>query len=130
MAEETKKEFRRKILILFISLTIFGMLGITMVVAWVSRDLPDPDRLTDRQIAESTKIYDRTGEQLLYEIFADEKRTMVDLDEIPARQRYATRISDCFHNASCQSVRVPVFDGFEHNHGLFRKGLLSSVGTE
>ncbi|OGH59864.1 MAG: hypothetical protein A2725_02510 [Candidatus Magasanikbacteria bacterium RIFCSPHIGHO2_01_FULL_33_34] len=83
MAEETKKEFRRKIIILFVSLSIFGMLGMTILIAWVSRDLPDPDRLTDRQIAESTKIYDNTGEHLLYEIFADEKRTMVNLDQIP-----------------------------------------------
>jgi 1A family penicillin-binding protein len=51
--------------------------------AVVSRDLPDPDRLTDRKVAESTKIYDRTGETLLYEIFADEKRTIVELEEIP-----------------------------------------------
>ncbi len=83
MAEETKKEFRRKVIITLISLTIFGMLGATILVAWISRDIPDPDRLTDRQVAESTKIYDRTGDHLLYEIFSDQKRTMVDLDQIP-----------------------------------------------
>ena len=83
MTEDSKKELRRKIIILFVSLAIFGMLGITVLVAWASRDLPDPDRLTDRQVDESTKIYDRTGKHLLYEIFADQKRTMVDLEQIP-----------------------------------------------
>src|SRR3989339_2149726 len=83
MTEEAKKELQRKIIIFFVSLAIFGMLGITVLVAWASRDLPDPDRLTDRQVAESTKIYDRTGKHLLYEIFTDQKRTMVDLEQIP-----------------------------------------------
>lgn len=54
----------------------------TGVVAWVSRDLPDPNKLTERQVAESTKIYDRTGEHLLYEVYQDEKRTVVELDQV------------------------------------------------
>ena len=62
---------------------VIGFLLTTVMVAWASKDLPDPDRLTDRQVAQSTKIYDRTGEHLLYEIFANEKRTLVTLDEIP-----------------------------------------------
>ncbi len=65
---------------------IFGVLFLilgTISVAWMSKDLPDPDHLTDRQVAESTKIFDRTGEHLLYEIFAKEKRTIVELNEIP-----------------------------------------------
>ncbi len=52
-------------------------------IAYVSKDLPDPNKLIDRTIAQSTKIYDRTGEHLLYEISGDEKRTIVQLDELP-----------------------------------------------
>jgi len=55
----------------------------TILIAWVGKDLPDPDKLSDRQIAQSTKIYDKSGEHLLYEIFAEERRTLVELDEIP-----------------------------------------------
>ena len=62
---------------------IFGFLALTIMVAWISRDLPDPDRLTDRHVAQSTKIYDRTGTHLLYEIFASEKRTIIELEEVP-----------------------------------------------
>lgn len=54
----------------------------TILVAWISRDLPDPNKLTERQIAQSTKIYDRTGTHLLYEISGDQKRTLVNLDQI------------------------------------------------
>lgn len=66
-----------------IGLAILGFLFFTITVAWVSRDLPDPNRLTDRHVAQSTKIYDRTGENLLYEIFADEKRTIIELSDVP-----------------------------------------------
>lgn len=56
---------------------------------WVSRDLIllDPNRLRDRQIHQSTNIYDRTGQHLLYQIFTDQRRTLVTLDKIPLNLR-------------------------------------------
>ncbi len=72
---------------LFLSGLVLGVLFfsfITIYAAWISRDLPDPNKLGDRQVAQSTKIYDRTGEELLYEIFADKKRTIVELEDIPS----------------------------------------------
>lgn len=71
------------------SLAVLGFLSFTILVAWAGKDLPDPDRLTDRKVAQSTKIYDRTGEHLLYEIFAQEKRTIVELADIPQNLRDA-----------------------------------------
>lgn len=62
---------------------IFGLISSGLLILWVSSDLPDPDKLTERQYSQSTKIYDRTGEHLLYEIFTDEKRTLVELKDIP-----------------------------------------------
>lgn len=62
---------------------IFGLISSGLLILWVSSDLPDPDKLTERQYSQSTKIYDRTGEHLLYEIYADEKRTLVELKDIP-----------------------------------------------
>jgi len=59
-----------------------GFIGGTIMVAIISRDLPDPNKLSDRQVAESTKIYDRTGEHLLYEVYQDKKRTLIGLDQI------------------------------------------------
>lgn len=81
-SKETKGAMRKKLLSISILLTALGFVAGTILIAWVSKDLPDPDRLTDREIAQSTKIYDRTGEELLYEIFADEKRTLVELEDI------------------------------------------------
>ena len=54
-----------------------------ILVAWIAKDLPDPNRIIDRSIALSTKIYDRTGETLLYDVRGAEKRTFVSLAEIP-----------------------------------------------
>ena len=57
---------------------IFG----SVFVLWASRDLPDPNKLRDRQVAQSTKIYDRTGEHLLYEVYQNQRRTMVELEQM------------------------------------------------
>lgn len=52
--------------------------------------LPDPNKLMERQIAQSTKIFDRTGKIVLYEVHGDEKRTLVALSDIPMNVRNAT----------------------------------------
>src|SRR3989338_362068 len=52
-------------------------------VIWVGKDLPDPNRLNERVSEQSTKIYDRTEQHLLYEIYTDKKRTIVELEKIP-----------------------------------------------
>jgi len=71
-------------------LIIAGLFIIATVVAWVSRDLPNPNQLINRDIAQSTKIFDRTGEKVLYEISGDEKRTLVAIEEIPDHVKKAT----------------------------------------
>jgi penicillin-binding protein 1A len=48
-----------------------------------AKDLPRPERFTEKQFAQSTKIFDRTGKVLLYEIYGEEKRTIVPFDTVP-----------------------------------------------
>ncbi len=62
----------------------------TITVAWVSRDLPDPNKLNDRKISQSTKIYDRTGEHMLFEVYQNQKRTLVEMDQIADYAKKAT----------------------------------------
>lgn len=57
--------------------------------AWVSKDLPKPGDLADRAVKESTKIYDRTGTTLLYEI-GEVHRTQRTLNDISPHMRNAT----------------------------------------
>ncbi len=62
-------------------LGIIGSLGMLGAFAYYSRNLPDPGQLTDRSVSQTTKIYDRTGEHLLYEVHGDENRTLVKIQE-------------------------------------------------
>src|SRR3989344_2934768 len=45
--------------------------------------VPSFDSLAERRVVESSKIYDRTGEGLLYDIHADVQRTVLPFDKIP-----------------------------------------------
>jgi 1A family penicillin-binding protein len=69
---------------------LVGAIGLVGAFAWYSRDLPDPNKIIDRSVAQSTKIYDRTGEHLLYEIHGTQRRTLIDLNNIPKYAVQAT----------------------------------------
>lgn len=67
-----------------------GLLFAIGVFAFFAKDLPDPDKINTRTIDESTKIYDRTGNVLLYDIHGEEKRTLIPHEEIPLVLKQAT----------------------------------------
>jgi len=71
-------------------MAIFGFFAVAGAFIYFSKDIPDPSKIADRSVAESTKIYDKTGDVLLYEIHGDEKRTVVDLDQISSNLINAT----------------------------------------
>jgi 1A family penicillin-binding protein len=73
-----KRFWRQALVAIFI-----GGIFFIALVAWYSRDLPDPYKIIDRSVPLSTKIYDRTGEILLYEIHGPEKRSLVNINDIP-----------------------------------------------
>ncbi len=56
----------------------------------LAKSLPDPSVSGNWQIIESTKIYDRTGQVLLYEINSQGKRTIIPFDQIPDYVKQAT----------------------------------------
>jgi 1A family penicillin-binding protein len=82
--------------IVLFAVTLLGLLGIGTVAgvyAYYAKDLPDPGRIeTEQEEFETTKIYDRTGQVLLYEIFDPRlgDRTLVPIDQIPLYLRQAT----------------------------------------
>ncbi len=80
-SRQARKEWVKNFALLFVVAILAGSIGILAVFAYVSRDLPDPNALSERLVKQSTKIYDRTGEQLLYEIYNDENRTLVKMQE-------------------------------------------------
>lgn len=66
-----------------------ALLGMGGYALWVARDLPSPETFGERQVIESTKIYDRTGEVLLYEIHGEERRTLIPENQIPETIKHA-----------------------------------------
>ncbi len=57
---------------------------------YYAKDLPPADQLRTRRVVESSKIYDRTGTVLLYDIHGEERRTVIPFESIPTVVRYAT----------------------------------------
>ncbi|MBN2838710.1 MAG: PBP1A family penicillin-binding protein [Fusobacteriaceae bacterium] len=78
-----KKILLKKLFFLALILAGAGTLFISIFILIVSKDLPNPDQLMERQVAQSTIIYDRTGENVLYEISGEERRTLISINEIP-----------------------------------------------
>lgn len=72
-----------------------GLVGITVltgigIMVFALQDLPSPRKLTNNDnFAVSTQIFDRDGE-LLYEIFADENRVPIAIDQVPEHVIQAT----------------------------------------
>lgn len=89
-----RKNFARKLINWLVVLAIIGILFGSIIfigaLAWYSHNLPDPNKLIDRVVAESTKIYDRTGENLLFDIHGNEKRTIIELDQVSDYIKWAT----------------------------------------
>lgn len=68
-----------------------GVLLIGTLIVWIATvKIPDFKVLEDINTKGSTKIYDRTGEILLYDLHQDKKRTVVPLSEISQYSKNAT----------------------------------------
>jgi 1A family penicillin-binding protein len=67
-----------------------------VILLWAATlELPDLESLETRKIEQSVKIYDRTGEVLLYDLHDKMQRTVVSLDEVsPALKQAIVAIED------------------------------------
>ncbi len=81
-----KRRVLTQILLGFLFLFIIGVVFFFRIIS----SLPGPQEIANIQVSQSTKIYDRTGEILLYEIYGEEKRTIIGPGEIPNFIRQAT----------------------------------------
>ena len=56
------------------------LLGGGATLLWLGNmEIPNLDTIGERRVSQSTKIFDRTGEILLYDIHKDVRRTVVPL---------------------------------------------------
>ena len=80
---------KKRLSSILILLIIFGAIGIIILYITIFKDLPSLSRLKPSEIAQTTKILDRKG-VLLYEIFAEQNRTLVRLTDLPKYLKEAT----------------------------------------
>src|SRR3989344_189173 len=80
----------RRVVLVGSVLVVTGVLFAAAVVIYLARDLPSIEQIDSRRVQQSTKIYDRTGTVLLYEISAGQKWTVVPFEELPLRLKQAT----------------------------------------
>ena len=83
-----KPSFWSKKWVKIISRSLLGILVLSIIsfiglYIYVAKDLPSVVNLDDRKVIQSTQIYDRTGQELLYEISGNENRTIIPEDQIP-----------------------------------------------
>lgn len=80
----------------FLKESTLAILGISLLIGallviWITTiKLPDFSDFENRKISNSTKIYDRTGEVVLYDVHADIKRTELRTEDISSYIRQAT----------------------------------------
>lgn len=82
-AKKFKPKTLKTLLLIIVAIVLFfGIIGLG-ILAWISKDLPSPDGVIKRNLTVSTKIYDRKGETILYNIHGNIKRTVTTLDQVP-----------------------------------------------
>lgn len=87
------------------------IIGIISLFIIYGRNLPRPEAFTQSYLPQSTKIYDRTGTVLLYQIYGEQKRTLVPLSSIPLQLQeavIATEDADFYHHFGIDPKRMLV----------------------
>jgi penicillin-binding protein 1C len=67
-----------------------GFVMLLAVFLWFGRDLPDPNKVNAKLSGQTTKFYDRTGQTVLYEVYGDKNRSIIDFDQMPDNVKQAT----------------------------------------
>jgi len=114
--ERKKKKSKRKTLLIlkgFSYCFLFLVSCFLFLFIYYAKDLPRPEKFIEHQFIQSTKIYDRTGEVLLYDIHGEEKRTYVALEKIP---EYLKAAVICAEDSN-----------FYRHFGIDLKGIIRSV---
>lgn len=114
----SKRTQKKRFSFFFATLIGLGVvfLGGVVYLIVLAKSLPSPEQFSVRQVNQSTKIYDRTGNVLLYEIHGEEKRTVVPFNEIPDAVKETTLVAE-----DANFYNEPAFDW---------KGILRALLTD
>jgi len=107
-----KKRFKKLFKVCLLTF-LFCSLFVLFLFFYYGKELPRPEKFTEKQLFEPTKIFDRTGEILLYQIYGEEKREVVPLEQIPRDLQ--------------QAVIVAEDTNFYSHFGLDLKGIIRAI---
>ena len=75
---------------MLLALILLFIAGSLFLIWVITLDIPSFDSFDQRQVTESTKIYDRTGKVVLYDVYGKVKRQVVPFEEISKNIKNAT----------------------------------------
>jgi len=99
-----------KILCFCFFILVFAFLTLFIYYA---KDLPRPEKFTERSFVQSTKIFDRTGKVLLYELHGEEKRKIIPFEQMPENIKNAVIAAEDAN--------------FYNHHGLDFEGIFRAI---
>ena len=108
-----KKKRKRTALKIILGVFLFFVFCFLFLFIYYAKDLPRPEVFTERPFILPTKIYDREGKVLLYQIYGEEKRTVVPLSQVP--------------DNLVKAVIAAEDANFYHHFGLDFKGILRAI---
>lgn len=86
-----KKRVKKTVILSLKIGVVAALFGVGILSVWASTfEIPDLESFEDRRVVQSTKIFDRTGEVLLYELGRDTRRTVIPFDEMSRNIKNAT----------------------------------------
>ena len=110
--QKGKKGFSFVFKFLFFSFLFLIFSSLSLFI-YYAKDLPRPERFFERELFESTKIYDRSGQIVLYEIYGEEKRDWVPLKEVPEYLK--------------EAIIATEDANFYHHFGIDFKGIINAL---
>lgn len=96
-------------------LILVGLGFLVLLFFYYTYDLPRPEKFSEAPFIQSTRIYDRTGQVLLYDIYGEEKRVIVPFAKISDNLKHAVLASE--------DAR------FYNHHGVDIRSIIRSVLT-
>ncbi len=115
-----KKSLFLRLVSVFIQIILILLLaGVVLALAlflYYTHDFPRPDKFVRTTAAQPTRIYDRDGEILLYNVFGEENRLVVPLEEI---SEYAQQAVIALEDAR-----------FYEHRGVDARGIMRAVLTD
>ena len=106
-----KKNWKEIVIDLTLFTFVVGLIIAAGILVWVSTlEIPDLSTFEERRVLQSTKIYDRTGEVLLYDLNQDVRRTIIPFEDMSRHIKNATVAieDDQFYNHIGIDIRAIV----------------------